>query len=85
MSERFFLSAVNPNDGIGGGGCLCSPLKSVDSKGPFAVFPAIETDSNMSPHAVLCLGCAASVCAKAKDGELLESGPRDTVESGADF
>lgn len=53
------LTDVNPNDGIGGGGCLCSGLtKGRETTGPFVVFPASETEMP-SPHAVLCVGCPA--------------------------
>jgi hypothetical protein len=56
--STFFVSDNNPNDGIGGGGCVCHPTKCLDCKGPYAIFPATETDNNSSPHVVLSLGCA---------------------------
>lgn len=74
MSEVFFVSSQNPNDGIGGGGCLCNPLKDRDCVGPFAIFHATETDSNMSPHAVLSLACARKFVKAAKTGEALVCG-----------
>lgn len=78
----FFISDNNPNDGIGGGGCVCSPLKHEDCKGPFAIFPGTETDSNLSPHVVLSLSCAKAFCAKADvaGDDILSSGERDTRE-----
>jgi hypothetical protein len=80
MSETFILSDTNPNDGIGGGGCLCHPLKCLDCKGPYAIFPATETDSNLSPHAVLSLACAKQIAAKAKrKDQIVSAGERDTA------
>lgn len=77
MAEHFTLSENNPNDGIGGGGCLCGDLRDEDRVGPFAIFPAVTTDCNLSPFAVLCAGCARSVV-KAVDGgaEVLNAGER---------
>lgn len=63
---HFYLSETNPNDGIGGGGCVCSPLKCEDCTGPYAVFPATEMDTNLSPHTVISLECAATALRKAK-------------------
>lgn len=85
-ANRFFLSETNPNDGIGGGGCMCSPLKCEDAKGPYAIFAAIETDSNLSPHAVLCFGCAVAVAEGATDpaGDLLSAGSPDVLEPPVD-
>jgi hypothetical protein len=78
--STFFVSDNNPNDGIGGGGCVCHPGKNLDCKPPYAVFPACETDSNLSPHVVLSLGCARAFVRKAKDKtEILSSGERDTA------
>lgn len=73
-----FLSKINPNESVGGGGCLSHPIKSVDTVGPFVVFPATETDSMLSPHAVLCALCYAE--AKA----LMEGDPREALAGGED-
>jgi hypothetical protein len=80
-AERFTLSAINPNNAIGGGGCACSPLANPDQAGPYAIFPASETDNNLSPHVVVCAGCAESIVAKAVDGELTASGEDDDPEA----
>lgn len=56
-AEIFKVSETNPNEGIGGAGCVCSPTK-VKCDGPYAVFYGCETDSNVSPHVVLSLACA---------------------------
>lgn len=82
-AEAFTISSVNPNEGVGGGGCVCSPLKHSDQKGPFAVFYAEQMESNLSPHVVLCAGCAFSVCARA-EGEHLHAGEPDTVDGSAE-
>jgi hypothetical protein len=76
--STFFVSDNNPNDGIGGGGCVCHPTKCLDCKGPYAIFPATETDNNSSPHVVLSLGCAKAFVAKAKKGDALAAGETDT-------
>lgn len=69
---------VNPNENTGGGGCLCSgPIKNDDTVGPFVVFPATETDSNISPFAVLCANCVRE-CAAKIGGEVLAGGERNT-------
>lgn len=79
----FHVSSVNPNDAIGGGGCLCHPIKATDTEGPFVIFPATETDNNLSPHAVLCAGCVGA-CAKALEGEALSPGQGDVIDGTAD-
>lgn len=58
----FAIVAENPNDQIGGGGCLCSgELKGEDCCGPFIVFPKSEQVSSVSPHSVLCARCLGQV------------------------
>ena len=76
---RFYLSETNPNDGIGGGGCVCSPLKCEDCTGPYAVFPATEMENNLSPHVVISLECAAEALRKAKTdpSSILSAGEAD--------
>ncbi len=66
-AERFIISEVNPNDVVGGGGCACSERKHEDCGGPFAVFGHQEMANNLSPHLVLCLGCAEAVVTAAAD------------------
>lgn len=58
---RFKILDENPNEQIGGGGCACSPVKHEDAGGPYAVFFATETDSNLSPHNVVCAPCIQAV------------------------
>lgn len=81
MAEQFFLSANNPNDAVGGGGCACSDIYERDSKGPYAVFPAVESASNISPHVVVCLGCAESILDRATDDtEILSAGEKGAAK-----
>lgn len=78
MSERFHISDNNPNDSVGGGGCVCSELKCEDCKPPYAVFYGTEMANNLSPHTVLSLGCAKAFARKSEDpGELLSAGEKD--------
>jgi hypothetical protein len=62
-AQRFTISETNPNDSIGGGGCLCSEVRHEDRGGPYAVFPFTEQVSGLSPHIVICAPCVRSVCA----------------------
>lgn len=60
--SQFAISDVNPNDDIGGGGCLhFGEEKSVDCEGPYVIFQNSSTDSTVSPHAVLCARCLKQV------------------------
>lgn len=56
--SQFSLSDENPNEITGGGGCLCHPRGSDETRGPFFIFTPTTTDDNLSPHAVLCAHCA---------------------------
>lgn len=55
--SQFHISDENPNDTVGGKGCLCHPRGSDETKGPFVIFTPTTTDDNLSPHAVLCEHC----------------------------
>jgi hypothetical protein len=78
MSGTFVISEVNPNDTTGGGGCLGNgEQKGADCVGPFVIFHAIETDSIISPHAVLCSHCLKAAAKQIED-EPLRSG-EDTI------
>lgn len=77
--EVFSLNDKNPNDTTGGGGCVCSPdRKATGCDGPFVVFHAAESESNLSPHVVIgerCLRAAARKLGKAsRGGEVLAAG-----------
>ncbi len=81
MAETYYLSEINPNDTAGGGGCACSEIYDRDSKGPFAVFPGTETNSNISPHVVVCVGCVKSILGRVKDGtEVLSAGEKGAAK-----
>lgn len=56
--SQFHLSDENPNEQVGGKGCLCHPRGSDETRGPYLIFTPTTTDDNLSPHAVLCAGCA---------------------------
>lgn len=58
MTQLFFVTAENPNDVCGGGGCACSELQNNDCQPPFIVFPGTQTDNYLSPHVVVCTRCA---------------------------
>lgn len=78
MSQLFFVSENNPNEVTGGKGCLCSgPTEGRDCRGPFVVFPATETESNISPHAVLCSPCLELAYGQVIGGEALAAGEVD--------
>ena len=84
--EQFQIVATNPNDRIGGGGCLCSPSQKTSAcKGPFVLFPnaevagAPEAGLHNSPHAVASVACVCAA-AKASTGEVLSTAP-STVPS----
>lgn len=57
MLENFSIMADNPNDAVGGGGCLCSDTKVEGCKGPYVVFNATETDFCPSPFPVIGTAC----------------------------
>lgn len=82
-AQRYSISDVNPNEACGGGGCACSPTKNEDAKGPFVIFPASETDSNLSPHVVVCAGCingAAVALDPDTDTDVLSAGEPDVID-----
>jgi len=58
LSQRYMISETNPNDGVGGGGCLCSEVKCEDCVPPYAIFPNTEMSTNLSPHVVVSIHCA---------------------------
>ncbi len=76
MAENFKIVDVNPNDSVGGGGCLCSETKDVDCKPPYAVFYVHDMASNISPHPVVCANCLTKATS-ALDGEVLAGGEKN--------
>jgi hypothetical protein len=48
-------SPTNPNDAVGGGGCVATGAhKGEDCGGDWIVFTRISTEHDASPHAVIC-------------------------------
>lgn len=73
MAELFEVVETNPNDTVGGGGCLCHDGKDTDCTGPYAVFYGNDMESTASPYPVLGLGCALAIVERAK-GDVLVGG-----------
>ncbi len=58
MLALFSVTDKNPNDPAGGGGCMCSPVKTDQCRPPYCVFHAAEMLAPRSPMAVMSLACA---------------------------
>lgn len=68
--ELFKLSSTNPNDSIGGGGCLCHPDgKATGCEPPYVVFERSFIDQDRSPHAV-----ASAICLRAAVKQIAHKG-----------
>jgi hypothetical protein len=77
MSHKlFFVSDTNPNDTTGGGGCICSPVKQIDCKAPFVIFPGNDMEDVGSPNVVVCQACLVAGV-EACDGEVLSAGEKN--------
>ena len=70
---QFIASNNNPNDNMGGGGCICSPEKQVDCKPPYIIVPGNDMESCQSPHVVVCQRCVERM-SHILSGEKLDSG-----------
>lgn len=81
-AELFHVVETNPNDAVGGGGCVCSESDQSGCTGPYAVFYANEMANNLSPHCVLGLGCAKAFVDQASSQPALAGGERG--DTGAD-
>jgi hypothetical protein len=68
-AEQFVISQVNPNDTVGGGGCVCDEEHQTDCKPPYIVFSDTLMDSPISPNTVLCARCARLAIAKLDEAE----------------
>lgn len=75
--QQFVVSSVNPNDSTGKGGCVCSPHKQEDCKGPYIVCYGNEMWDDQSPHVVIGCACVKKF-AEAIQGEVLEVGERNS-------
>jgi hypothetical protein len=80
VSNSFNLIAENPNIPSGSNGCLCHELGGHDTKGPFVVFAATETDNYLAPFPVLCAGCAVSANKLVIQSSLPVSEPKRELE-----
>lgn len=72
--------AQNPNDQVGGGGCLCSETKVPECRGPFALFTSVEMESSISPYAVACRRCLEGALEKLHGEVLTPTTDRITTE-----
>jgi len=81
---QFIVSDVNPNDNMGGGGCICSPRKQIDCKPPYCIFSGNDMESHLSPHVVVCESCVRLMAARLGTGEVLSAGERNTIPGHAE-
>jgi hypothetical protein len=83
MSQgNFQVVATNPNDDVGGGGCICDPLKNTDCQGPFVVIPGNDMDSPLSPHVVIGAKCI-DLLHRAIQGDVLPGVDQQTYDTTA--
>lgn len=55
MGDFFFVHQKNPNDSIGGGGCLATGRAAgEDCDGRWINFFRVSTEFDASPHSVIC-------------------------------
>lgn len=81
---NFRVSTVNPNDDVGGAGCLCSPDgRPAECAPPYVVFHTAETASNSSPVAVVCQACVGT--ANTRLADLASETPVDHREPTVEF
>ena len=68
--ELFKVVERNPNEDVGGGGCVCSPETETSyCEGPYVVFYAASTDEAYSPHVVACKACIEAAAEALEYGE----------------
>jgi hypothetical protein len=76
--SRFTLDRSNPNDRVGGSGCLCKELgKAEGCDGPYVIFHGSTMADPRSPYPVVgveCLNAALQQIRRNPD-EIAESGP----------
>ena len=73
-AEQFVVSQVNPNNSVGGGGCVCDEEMQTDCKPPYIVFSHTMMDSVISPHTVMCANCVRIASEKLANDEQLMVG-----------
>lgn len=65
----------NPNDSLGGGGCICSGrLASEECRGPWYNFFRTQTEFHQSPYAVICEYHREALNRAAAEDEVLTGG-----------
>ncbi len=53
--DFFVVHETNPNDKIGGGGCVATGAHAgEDCRGPWIEFPRVSTEHDASPYTVIC-------------------------------
>jgi hypothetical protein len=80
--KQFIVSDTNPNDNMGGGGCVCDPAKQTDCKPPYVIAYGNDMESAVSPHVVACASCVEAWHV-ALGGEVLSAGERNTIPATA--
>jgi hypothetical protein len=75
MIEWFSVHDVNPNDTVGGGGCMATGGRmGEDCKGPWINFFRVSTEFDASPHSVICAKHLAQVSRSYRKEELMAGG-----------
>ena len=77
--QQFSATDKNPNDAMGGGGCVCDPNKVTDCKGPYIVCHATDMYDPLSPYPVICKSCVHKM-AEMLEGEIAHIDILDTVQ-----
>lgn len=72
----FTITDKNPNDPAGGGGCMCTPVKTSQCSPPYCVFHGNEMLAPRSPLPVLSLHCARQFVAAVDERAVAASEPR---------
>lgn len=79
--SQFYISDSNPNTEVGGGGCIGQgETRQEDCVGPYVIFPAVSTDSNVSPHVVLCSRCLSELGAAPEEEPAIDIPAEDIEE-----
>lgn len=77
MADFYFVHDTNPNDAIGGGGCLASGARaSEDCSGKWIQFHRVSTEHDASPYAVICEHHLAEVANGYEFEDVLSGGDR---------
>lgn len=78
----FSITSRNPNDFAGGGGgCMCSPVKTSQCTPPYCTFQGTEMLEPRSPIPVLSLHCAKQFLERVCDSpNPIPPQPKDALE-----